>query len=153
MRVACFWFDHPVKISQVAESFLRFSPQICVRSNQAFFIEIGKCKQLYSESHFLARAKVLLNRFGVQAKLGFGLDITDSLTQAMYQKNSVDELPLEALLEFADPFQRDPVSRKSVQHLIHSFQDLGVQNVGQFKKLKVAELIARFRPKQSRMKM
>lgn len=144
MRVACFWFDQPVQISQIAESFLRFSPQISVRSQQAFFIEIGKCRHLYSESSFLARAKVLLNRFGVCARLGLGSDITDSLTQAMYQKNSVDELPLQALLELADPFDRDPVLRKSVLHLIHSFQDLGIQNVGQFKKLKVSELIARF---------
>ncbi len=144
MKVACLWFEAAAPTSKIAELFLRFSPQICLRKERAIFIEIGKCQKLYSEQSFLARAGILLRRSGHQARIQIGSDITDSLALNRFQKKTVDELPLEALLDFADPFDRDEVLRKSVQKMIHSFQDLGIQSMGQFKRLPAHELISRF---------
>ena len=144
MRVACLWFDKPTNVSKFAELFLRFSPQICIRENQAIFVEIGKCRHLYSEASFLARANVLLKRNQLSARIGIGENITDSLTLTMFQKSRFEDLPLEAIIELADPFCRDLILRKSVSNLIISFQDLGIKNLGQFKKVPVNELISRF---------
>jgi nucleotidyltransferase/DNA polymerase involved in DNA repair len=144
MRVACIWFDKSVETNKLAELFLRFSPQICLRHDRGIFVEIGKCRSLYSEDSFRARATVLLRRSGVSAKITIGHGILDSLTQALFQQGTWDELPLIALLELADPFDRDPILRKSVGNLILSFQDLGIKSLGQLKRLPVNELIARF---------
>ena len=94
--------------AKLAEFFLRFSPQICVRNDRAIFVEIGKCSALYSEKSFLARAQILLRKNGYTARIGIGQNVTDSLTLVKYQVESVDQLPLCSLIEFADPFDRDP---------------------------------------------
>ncbi len=144
MRVACLWFDEPSPVLRVAEMCLRFSPQIAVRDKHAVFIEIGKCKRLYTEAGFLARLQVVLRRNNLTASVFIGSDITDSLALARYKKFSVDSLPLEALLDFADPFARDEVLQKSITKMISSFRDLGIKNVGDFKQIPSADLIGRF---------
>ncbi len=144
MRVACLWFDQSVATKKLAESFLRFSPQICVRGERAIFIEIGKCRNLYSEASFVARAQILLRRNDCSARICIASDVTDSLTLSKYQVSNVDELPLSALIEFADPFDRDPILQKSVSNLIISFQDLGIKNLGHFKRIPPGQLVSRF---------
>lgn len=144
MRVACIFFPQPVPSSKIAELFLRFSPQICLRGERVIFVEIGKCSALYSESSFIARATVLLRKFGYTAKIQIASDITDALTLTMWGKEKIEDLPLSSLTEFADPFERDPALRKAVQELVHSFRDLGVKSIGQLKKIPAAELISRF---------
>jgi hypothetical protein len=144
MRVACIWFNQAAPTTKIAELFLRFSPQICVRKDRAIFIEIGKCSGLYSELSFLARAQILLRRSGHSAQIKIANDITDSLTLAKYQCQRVEDLPLPALIEFSDPFDRDLVLQKSILNFLSSFQDLGIKTLGQFKKIPASDLIARF---------
>lgn len=144
MRIACLWFEKPAPTSELAELFLRFSPQICLRQDRAIFVEIGRCRHLYSEDSFSLRALSLLRRYHQTARLHVGNDVTDSLALALYQKEDVDQLPLEALVEFADPFKRDEILRKEVHQLIFSFQDLGVRKLGAFKTVPVGELVSRF---------
>jgi hypothetical protein len=142
--VACIWFARPAPTARFAELFLRFSPQICLRGEQALFIEIGKCQNLYSEAGFLMRAAKLLQRMNLSAVIKVGQDLPESLVLAKYNGDSLEALPLEALLEMADPFLRDENLRKSVQVLIESFRNLGIQTLGHFKKIPVADLIGRF---------
>lgn len=144
MKVACLLFKEDVPLSKIAEFFLRFSPQIGLRKNQALFIEIGKCHHLYSEEGFIARSKVILRQVGLEAVIALGKDVTDSLAFARYHRSSAEALPLQALLDFVDPFDRDPLLQKGTQELIHIFEDLGIQTLGAFKKLPVSNLIARF---------
>lgn len=144
MRVACIWFDKPAPTQTLAELFLRFSPQIAIIEDKAIFVEIGKCKNLYSESSFYARAQILLKRANQSARITFGSDVTDSLVFAKYKTQSFDSLPLPALIDLADPFSRDATLKKAVLKLIDTFQDLGVPNLGAFKKLPVGDLISRF---------
>ncbi len=144
MKVACLWFDVDVPVSKLAELFWRFSPQIALRGNRAIFIEIGKCSRIYSEESFKIRSEILLKRNGYRAHLGIGTDITDSLLKALFKTKNINDLPLIALLELADPFDRDFVLRKSVQNLINSFQDLGIKTLGQFKRIPASELLSRF---------
>lgn len=149
MRVACVYFgqDAPtsMKITNlIAEHFLRFSPQICTKKDEAIFIEIGKSKRLYKEESFLARAQVILRRFKLKGRIVLGNDITDTLAYAKYNRYAIDDLPLEALIDFADPFERDQIVTKQVQKMIASFENLGIKTIGDFKNIPVAELISRY---------
>ena len=153
MFVACLWFSTAVNTQKVAELCLRLSPQICIRKDHAVFIEIGKCKNLYSQAGFEARIQVVLRKLGLTAQIGFGQDITDALLRARYNVRGkadsvrdIDTLPLTALLDFADPFHRDEVLRKYVTKMILSFQDLGVRDIARFKLLPACELVPRFGP-------
>lgn len=142
--VACIWFEKSSPTGKLAELFLRWSPQISLRKDRAIFVEIGKCRQLYSEASFLARAQLLLRRCGHHARVCLGHEVTEALALAKFKKKSMDELPLEALFDFADPFDKDEALKKSVQVMIESFRDLGIEDLGHFKKIPIQDLIARF---------
>lgn len=144
MRVACLWFQNKIAAVKVAESCLRFSPQICLRGDQAVFIEIGKCHRLYSEDGFRARVMVVLRRLGVEASIGIGSDIPQALLIAKYRRHDTDNLPLEALVDVMDPFNKDFIGQKYVYKMIAAFTDLGVKNIGQFKRIPAGELTSRF---------
>ena len=144
MRVACIWFESAIQTSKTAELFLRFSPQICLRSDRAIFVEIGKCKSLYSESSFIKRALALIKKQNLTARIKVTNELTEALCLAKFNAQTVDELPLTALLEFCDPFDRDVDLRANVLKMIAAFQDLGVSSVGQFKKIPSSDLISRF---------
>lgn len=146
MKVVCLWFPKEIQMIKLAEVCLRFSPQICFRGNQALFIEYGKCKKIYSEETFFARLQVVLKRMKLTASMAQGQDIPDTLVLAKYQKRSLDALPLLALIELADPFNKDLIAQKYIQKMISAFSDLGINTIGQFKKIPVAELISRFGP-------
>lgn len=146
MNVACLWFAEPTDLEKVAELLLRLSPQICIRSGQAIFIEIGKCKNLYSPLTFYKRILVILNSIGLRASIGFGQDITDSLLRAQYQVQELQSLPLIALLEWVDPFNKDVIIRKYVEKMIKSLTELGIKNIQQFQTIPTSDLISRFGP-------
>ena len=144
MRVACIWFPDPRDVVPFAEDCLRFTPQICIREDQAVFLEIGKCYRLYSEEVFIARAERLLEKMGVRAKVGVAGSIEWSLVAAKYGSILPEQLPLEALYELADPLGRDPKSQPFVQKLIHALPQLGVSCLGGFRAIPRRELASRF---------
>ncbi|MGZ3691941.1 MAG: hypothetical protein ACXVAX_10585, partial [Pseudobdellovibrio sp.] len=146
MIVACIWLLKPYSTQKVAEVCLRFSPQICVRENEAVFIEIGKSKKLYSTDGFIARIKVLLRRLDVTASISLGQDITEALVRAKYQVHTTEQLPLKALIEFADPFNKDPVAQKYIHKMITAFDSLGITDFESFTKLPASDLVSRFGP-------
>ncbi len=147
MRVACLFFSKPSsqsKLSDLAEACLRFSPQIAVRESEAIFIEIGKCQALYSERSFLFRAQVLSRRFGWDARVTISDDIPSALALARHAKASVDSLPVESLVDFADPFGVDPKGRASIGALVEAVQRLGIETLAEFKTIPSQSLPSRF---------
>jgi hypothetical protein len=144
MRVACIYFHNPSPTSKIAELFLRFSPQIALRKERAIFVEIGRCRNLYSEESFLVRAQILLNRAGLSASIKIADSIPHAAALAVSNTTDVEALPLAALLEIADPFDRDSDLRKNISNLISTFQDLGIKTLAQFRKLPLSELLSRF---------
>lgn len=144
MRVACIWLRSEYPIQKLAEVCLRLSPQLSVRGDEALFIEIGKCHRLYSESGFLARLQVILRKLQIQAYVAVDDTIAKALVRAKYNTSYLSSLPLEALSDLADPFNKDLVLRKYIQKMIVSFKDLGVNNLGEFHRIPIRELIARF---------
>lgn len=131
---------------RLAENCLRLSPQIGFRGDRALFIEYGKCRRLFTEDGFLARLSVILRRLDLQPQIGLGRDITDALVIAKYQTSNFDLLPLQALLDFVDPLNQDPVAQTSTLKMMAAFQDLGLSTLGQFRKVPLSDLVSRFGP-------
>ncbi len=144
MKVACLWFSRPVPMQQLAENCLRLSPQICFRGEEALFIEYEKCKKIYSEEGFFVRLQVILRRMKLSGRVAVGSDVPDSLVLAKYMGHSVDQLPLEALLDLADPFNKDPIARGYIHKMNSAFCDLGIKDIAGFKKVPLSDLISRF---------
>ncbi len=150
LNVACLWLNEPGPTEKLAELCLRFSPQIAVRKNEAVFVEIGKMRLLYSPEEFVKIFQQLLNpwlkRIEVSARLGLGRDLTDALARARHGSQIIDSLTLDALYDFTDPFNNDPVVKPYIQKMITAFQDLGVHKISQFKNIPANQLVSRFGP-------
>jgi protein ImuB len=146
MKVVCLWFPKEIAIEKLAENCLRLSPQICFRGKEALFIEYGKCLKIYSEEGFFSRLQVILRRLGLSAQIAKGQDIPDSFVLAKYQKSNLDSLPLDALVDLADPLNRDPVAQKYISKMVLNFSDLGIRTLKEFRKIPSQELVSRFGP-------
>ena len=147
MRVACILLSEQKihsRLLEFAESCLRFSPQIALREPNVVFIEIGKCKALYSEASFIARARVILRRFSFEGRIAISDDIPSALALAKYDVQFIDQLPIEALDNFGDPFGTDPVGRKSIAKMIDSLKRLGIQTILKFKTVPPSAIPSRF---------
>lgn len=140
MRVACLWFQEETDTSIIAEALLRLSPQISVRKGRAIFVEIGKCRRLYSEESFRLRAKVILRRFGVEASIGIGSNIHQALIIAKFG----GKRPLDTLYDYADPFATDPDSSKAVARMIDALEALGVHDLESFRAIPLWQFPSRF---------
>lgn len=154
MRVACLQFSQELKLAEFAEACVRFSPQLSLREPNTLFIEIGKCRTLYSETSFIARAQVLLRRFGLTARIGIADDIPTAAVFARFGTPAgagksggpvgIDSLPLEILTEYGDPFGRDPDGRQAILKMVDSLERLGIKTIAQFKTLPISHFPSRF---------
>lgn len=152
MRVACFLFSEKISLAEFAQACLRFSPQIALREPNAIFLEIGRCKKIYSEATFLARAQVLLRRFNCSAKIALSDRIPTALSFAQYGVSEVDSLPIEAILNFMEPFNDRMTTRGSQQKenlkrgekMVDAFKRLGIHHLSEFKKLPTQQFPSRF---------
>jgi hypothetical protein len=144
MRVACIFALSEVNIEGLAQACVRFSPQISVRHPNIIFIEIGKSRSLYSEDSFLARTKVLLKRFKINARISIDSDLPRALARARFDCAQVGSLPVKALLDFADPFGLDPKGQKSMEKMTLALKRLGIHSISQFQTIPANHLPSRF---------
>lgn len=145
MRVAGIFFNPtPPDLAPFAESCLRFSPQICLKRPGTVFIEIGKCKTLYSETTFLARLQILLNRFNLKATTVLGASVLETIFLYRYKSLALSKLPIECFYDVLDPFQTDLDSLKIAGRMIDNLEQVGIYNVEQFCNLPFRDLLIRF---------
>lgn len=154
---AIYWPDlekspHPLLLQELSEMLLRFSPEIAIRSkDSAVFLEIGKCRSLYSEQRFLRhlphwiQALPLWKAHALREppKIAIAEDATRALIAAKYGAPLSPESPLEVLNEVANPFGPAP---PAVESLIQTLNRLGIQKLEGFERLPVSELASRFGP-------
>jgi len=144
MRVVCMLFCNPSPISEIAEACYRWTPQVALSGEEAIFLEIEKCHRLYDERTLVLRLRGLLKRFGAQARIAVADDVFMSLAQAKYPRKENAFLPLEALLDVANPFKKNDVTTKNVLAMIEELKRLGLKTLGDFTELPVKELSSRF---------
>jgi hypothetical protein len=144
MKVVCLYFQEAQDTHSIAEVFYRATPQIMLRGDRAIFLEIGKCRNLYSEDSFMKRTKITLEKLNLKASIGVAHDIPTALSFAVYGQQEVLQLPIEALKFYADPLGDQDEIVKNVSKMILVLKDLGLRSLKDFSRLSRSELSARF---------
>lgn len=144
MRVVCIYFEKSQDTQSLAEIFYRYTPQIMLRGDRAIFLEISKCRALYSEQSFVNRTIVTLKKLNLRARVTVANDIPTSLAFAAYETNDEVELPLESLAYFFDPFLNNIEGSQSLYKMITTLKDLGVLTLVDFLNLPPKEISNRF---------
>src|SRR6185312_14431277 len=100
MRVICIYIlgeaNKAENLEGLAEACLRLTPQVAI-DKKFIFLEVGACKNLYSETSVQARIQILLKRFAMTARLAIADDIPTALALAQFQVASKEQLPVDAL--------------------------------------------------------
>lgn len=153
MRVLCIKLPKNSDTLAIAEIFYRATPQIRVRhagqmtvpfAHEAIFLEISKCRQLYSEDTFLKRTYVTLDRIGVKAELAIADTISAALALALYPVRNPDDLPIESLIYYSDPLGHYPEQQALLQKTVGLLKALRIFTVSQFLKIPSYEIAPRF---------
>lgn len=121
MRVVCILLEDKTHLQFLADTCLRFSPQIAL-GERWLFIEVGSCRKLYSEEIVLLRLQALLNKYSIPGRIEIAGDLPTSLCQALFKTARKESFPVDAISYFFDPF-------KTTHHLtkvIHVFRELGI---------------------------
>lgn len=145
MRVATVIISNSSKsILPLSEACLRFSPQLCIKRPETIFIEIGKCKKLYSEAFFKSSLLIILKKFKLDARIGVGNSIIESLVLTVHETLDKNLLKTDSFFEFLDPLKTNAKSEKFVDQLINVLAKLGVYTVKEFLSIPGSELASRF---------
>ncbi len=121
MRVVCILLEDKKHLLFLADSCLRFSPQIAL-GERWLFIEVGSCRKLYSEDILLLRLQALLKKFSIQGRIEIANDLPTSLCQALFKTGRKESLPIEAISYFFDPFK----TSHHLDKVITVFRELGI---------------------------
>lgn len=138
------------RISAFVESAYRLTPDITVRKSEnkvditAIFLDIGRCKLLYSEKTVLARVQFLLKRFGLKARVALANDLSLALSSAVTGETLVKKLPLTVLSFYADPLALDPSTPAAVLKIEKELDRLGIRMVSDLMNLPLRSVSHRF---------
>jgi len=147
LRVLCLYFSKPQDLQGFAEIFYRATPQIVFRKDEALFLEISKCRNLYSETTFLARTQVTLRKIQAEAALAIADDMGTALSLAFFKLPygaKKERLPIEALPFYVDPLGKNFLVRQKAFEMAKTLRLMGVKNIGDFLTLPIRELASRF---------
>jgi nucleotidyltransferase/DNA polymerase involved in DNA repair len=127
MRVVCILLKDNKDLKFLAETCLKYSPQISL-GERWLFIEIGACAKLYSETFLYLRLQAILKKFEIQAKIEVGADMPSVLCAALFNIRKKELFPIEAIPYFFNPFKYE----KQFEKMVEVFRQLGIRD---FKKL------------------
>jgi protein ImuB len=144
MRVVCIYLHRERNLTALAEVFYRFTPQIMVSGSRALFLEVSKCRGLYSEERLLKWTRLTLQRLNVGAQVAVADDVPTALSFAFFKMVDKNLLPIEALRFFADPLSESPQETRATQDMITNLRRLGVCTLLECSRLSVREVSSRF---------
>lgn len=152
-KVICLYFrpapgvkGWDVPLREIAESCLRFSPRVALREGEAIFVE-AESSGPYSPESLVLRILFLCRRFRYAPRITVAEDAPTALAMARFHVDSPRELPLEALMDYAAPFERlDPSGPESKRlgFILLSLRGLGLKTLEDFTRLEPGSLVTRF---------
>ncbi|MFZ9595917.1 MAG: hypothetical protein ACO3A2_07545 [Bdellovibrionia bacterium] len=147
----------PFDLRLFAQACYRWTPQIALRGEQGVFLHLSACRKLYSETGFKRRVEALAKRFGVRVQMGFATDAPTALALARIQGSEFlgshrQALLLDALLDYASPFQWDADLHACALHMREVLKKLGLKTLGDFLALPQDTLASRFGEKGLEMR-
>jgi len=116
VRVVCLLLKDAKDLQTLAESCLRFSPQIALGEHW-LFMEIEACRRLYSEENLHTELSALLNTLEIQAKVTTANDMPTALAMALYGKMKLESLPVDAIPCYFNPFKIEDHFQKIIDIL------------------------------------
>src|SRR6185369_13524194 len=105
-KVSCIFYPaglEAARLTALAEACLRFSSQVALRPREAVFLETGGNRLIHEPASLALRLKRLAERYGPQPRLAQGRHASEALALARYGMACVEELPLNALSDYASP--------------------------------------------------
>ncbi len=147
MKVICLYFPDKMrdyKLKDLAEIFYRYTPQIAVHGELALFLEISKCERLYPLDSMVRIIKKIMRQVQLNPRMAWAEDPSTALSLCVYQKKIKEDLPLEALPFYLNPFVKDEVQGQHLEKMRASFARLGVHTLRDFLSLPVSSLSSRF---------
>lgn len=139
MRVVCILLENSSHLQFIADTCLRYTPQIAL-GERWVFLEIGSCRKLYSEDILLLRLTALLKKFNISARIEVAGDMPTSLCQALFKTRRKESLPIEAISYFFDPFH----TTNHLNKVIQVFRELGVLDFKRLLDLPLGLLTTKF---------
>lgn len=148
-RVLCVFFRPspngraaPVRV--FAEACYRFTPTVAIREGEAVFLEISKCLGLYSEEALARRLTALCRRLGATASMASANDAPTALAMARYGQKNPAVLSIDALIDYASPFEADDDLAWEMSKVASILKTLGIETVADFARLPPGSLASRF---------
>ncbi len=150
-RTVAIFFSTPIEEAvqlRLAEACLRFSPQVAVRPSEAIFIDITRCRQLYSEETLTKRLQSVIHKFDrqlwSQCRIAFARDAATALACAKHSSRNISQLPVSSGIDLLSPFVHNEVLTKNFAKILNSLKKLGIETLGQFAQIPLASLASRF---------
>jgi protein ImuB len=109
-------------------------------------VEIGACRNLYSEPSAVSRVKALLHRFEMRSKVAIADDAATALALTHFPVDSRLKLPVSSLIFYANPFGKEliPSALAELDNTVRTLKRLGLNTLGDFLKLPAGSLASRF---------
>jgi len=134
-------------VMKMAEACLRFTPQIAVREGEAVFLDMTGSQKLFRDEYLLLKIQSIARRFGASPRIAIAEDASTALAAARFARNDKKQFPLEALYDYASPFDRNEDFLHQAERMFTVLTSLGVRTLGDFLKLPPKTLASRFRAK------
>jgi hypothetical protein len=134
-----------LKLEEIAEGFLRFTPDVVMGKNR-IFLEMSRTKKLFRLDSIQKRAHIIASRSGVDPKFwqwGIGKTIPEAWVQCRWKNLAAKMLPMDAMFDFIDPFSHFVMSRAH-QEKVSLFLALGMRNLEDLFRVPHDSLLVRF---------
>jgi len=134
-----------LKLEELAEGFLRFTPDIVMGKNR-IFLEMSRTKKLFRLDSIQKRAQVIAQRLKVDSKhwqWGIGKTIPESWVQCRWKNLYTKLLSVDAIFDFIDPFSHSLLARAE-QEKVALFHALGIRTLEDLFRIPHDSLLVRF---------
>jgi hypothetical protein len=134
-----------LKKEELAEGFLRFTPDVVMGKNR-IFLEMSRTKKLFRLDSIQKRAQVIAQRAGVEStfwRWGIGKTIPESWVQCRHKNLYASLLPIESIFDFIDPFSHFHLTRAH-QDKVTLFTALGIRTLEDLSRVPQDSILVRF---------
>ena len=143
MKVVCIDFKNNLlkedsELLSFAEACYQITPQIALGENW-IFLEISRSKNLFSEFEVRQFLRKLLQERKLDAQIQIAEDLPTSLALCRYPNRAKQDLPIEALAFYLQPF----LSTKCFDESLLIFHKLGIKKISDVLKIPKQDLVLR----------
>ena len=126
----------------LAEMAWQYSSQVA-KNREVVFVEVEKSHHLFSTAEIIQDLHEKARALDLPLKISIGKSPAEAWAFLNYKVSDKNNLPLEALAFYLDPFQQKEISRLTLE-MLKTFQRLGFQSFKDLEKLPRQGVSSRF---------